>query len=178
MYNTPDQGPENHLGEDNEKLFQKKRAASAPPPKSTPGQRPAGAAPRVYTAKPTAQEHAPAYANRRSGGQDNGKANSATDPSTAPTVKIRTAGNPATAAPVHKPAPEISVKQKAVPVSSPLKAAPHQGDTPAYAGRRAAENAGAPAPSQPPPTSDAKDKKSGLSRLGADMMANSVKAIT
>ncbi|MBS5725649.1 MAG: endolytic transglycosylase MltG [Clostridiales bacterium] len=182
MYNTPDQGPENHLGEDNERLFQKKKAAaSAPTPKKpSTDQTQAGNPSRVYTAKPSVQK-TPAYANRRNIGQESSKkAGNTTDPSTAPTMKISTGSNVPKTAPSNKQIREASapISQKVVPPSISANTAPPKGETPAYAGRRAAENAGTPSPSQPHPTAAAKDKKAGLSRLGADMMANSVKAIT
>ena len=134
----------------------------------------------VYTAKPSVQK-TPAYANRRNIGQESSKkAGNTTDPSTAPTMKISTGSNVPKTAPSNKQIREASapISQKVVPPSISANTAPPKGETPAYAGRRAAENAGTPSPSQPHPTAAAKDKKAGLSRLGADMMANSVKAIT
>lgn len=165
MYNSPNQDPENNLGEDNEKLFQKKKAGGAQPAAPGHGENPS----RIYT-KPTSKETPPAYANRRSGGQDNDKANAA-----APTVKINTA-SAASKAPMQnkpmqtvKPAPAPAKPVPKTPVSSK--------EAPAYTARRAAENV-APTPSQSYPAANAKDKKTALPKFGADLMANSVKAIT
>ena len=178
MYNTPDQGPENHLGEDNERLFQKKKAAAPAPKKPATGQTAENLS-RVYTAKPSAQKNTPAYANRRNMGQESSKkVGNTTNPSTAPTMKISTGSSVPKAIPKSKHIPEVPVSQKLITPPASANAIPPQGETPAYAGRRAAENAGMPSPSQSHPTAPTKDKKKGLSRLGADMMANSIKAIT
>jgi len=165
MYNSPNQGPENNLGEDNEKLFQKKKAVGAQPAAPGHGENPS----RIYT-KPTSKETPPAYANRRKGGQDNDKANAA-----APTVKINTASAAPKAPMQNKP------MQAAKPAPAPVKPVPKapvsSKEAPAYTARRAAENV-APTPSQSYPTASAKDKKTALPKFGADLMANSVKAIT
>lgn len=165
MNNNPNQGPENNLGEDNEKLFQKKKAGGTHPAAPGSGEKPS----RIYT-KPTAKETTPAYANRRSGRQDNDKANAA-----APTVKINTASTaPKTPMPNR---PVQAAKPTPVPAKSVPKVSVSSKEAPAYTARRAAENV-APTPSQSYPTASANDKKTALPNFGADLMANSVKAIT
>ena len=165
MNNNPNQGPESNLGEDNEKLFQKKKAGGTHPAAPGSGEKPS----RIYT-KPAAKETTPAYANRRSGRQDNDKANAA-----APTVKINTASTaPKTPMPNR---PVQAAKPTPVPAKSVPKVPVSSKEAPAYTARRAAENV-APTPSQSYPTASANDKKTALPKFGADLMANSVKAIT
>lgn len=167
MNNNPNQGPENNLGEDNEKLFQKKKAGGTHP--ATPGSRENPS--RIYTKPATKETTPPAYASRRSGRPDNNNASA-----TAPTVKISTTSTAHKASvqgkPLQKAKQPASVPEK--PVS---KATISSREAPAYTARRAAENV-APTPSQSYPTANAKDKKTALPKFGADLMANSVKAIT
>lgn len=167
MNNNPNQGPENNLGEDNEKLFQKKKAGGTHP--ATPGSRENPS--RIYMKPATKETTPPAYASRRSGRPDNNNASA-----TAPTVKISTASTAHKASvqgkPLQKAKQPASVPEK--PVS---KATISSREAPAYTARRAAENV-APTPSQSYPTANAKDKKTALPKFGADLMANSVKAIT
>jgi len=165
MYNSPNQGPENNLGEDNEKLFQKKKAGGAP---SAAPRRKENSS-RIYT-KPTSKKTTPAYANRRNGGQDNDKANAA-----APTVKISTASATPKAPMQNKPMQ--TVKPAPAPAKPVPKAPVSSKEAPAYTARRAAENV-SPTPSQSYPVANAKDKKTALPKFGADLMSNSVKAIT
>lgn len=165
MYNSPNQNPENNLGEDNEKLFQKKKAGGTPPAAPGHGEN----ASRIYT-KPASKETPPAYANRRSGGQDNDKASAA-----APTVKISTASS-TPKAPIQN-RPMQTAKSAPAPAKPVPKPPVSSKEAPAYTARRAAENV-APTPSQSYPTANAKDKKTALPKFGADLMANSVKAIT
>ncbi len=180
MYKNPEQGPDNNLGEDNEKLFQKKKTDASQSahipgkPASDVGQ--ADRPSRIYASNSSPKSSAPAYVNRRSASQNGAKNSTAESGPAAPTVKINTAAK------VQKT--PVQSKQ-AAPVSSasprpvaPAAPAAKKREIPAYAARRAAESAGTPTPSQSQPAARPADKKAGLSRLGADMMANSVKAIT
>lgn len=180
MYKNPEQGPDNNLGEDNEKLFQKKKTDASQSahipgkPASDVGQ--ADRPSRIYASNSSPKSSAPAYVNRRSASQNGAKNSTAESGPAAPTGKINTAAK------VQKT--PVQSKQ-AAPVSSasprpvaPAAPAAKKREIPAYAARRAAESAGTPTPSQSQPAARPADKKAGLSRLGADMMANSVKAIT
>lgn len=179
MYKSPEQGPDNNLGEDNEKLFEKKKSDTSQParspgnPASRQGQ--AGAPSRVYASRPAARNSVPAYANRRS--TSNERAD--TPSPAAPTVKINTAAKaPKTPAENRHVSPAAPAARGPITPAAPAAPTPQKQDPPAYAARRASENASTPTPSKSQPVAGPANKKAGLSRLGADMMANSIKAIT
>lgn len=179
MYKNPDQGSENNPEEDIERLFQKKHAdASRPAPatnKQSASSRHTEGPSRIYT-KPASKEATPAYASRRNAGQDNEKKKAAAQQSAAPTLKIDTASTVSKAPVQNRHVPAVA-KSVPTPVESAPKPQASQKEAPAYTARRAAENV-APTPSQPCPTADSNEKKAGLPKFGADLMANSVKAIT